>query len=191
MLSSFDFLSTASQTSLTSIALNGKPAAVEDFVPDIQQTWEFSHPISPKIIEQSNIRRGGSAPGGGGGIGGGEGANEHNSRFWRGTFQIPRRGVCHGLAGYFETVLYASQSGEKVELSTNPLTMDEKSKDMISWFPIFFPLKQPIYLPDHSEVDISMWRITDDRKVWYEWMLESWTVIGGQRLRLGYTEMRS
>jgi phage shock protein PspC (stress-responsive transcriptional regulator) len=46
------------------------------------------------------------------------------------------RGVCHGLAGYFETVLYGD-----VELSTNPVTMDAKSANMISWFPIYFPLK--------------------------------------------------
>ena len=44
--------------------------------------------------------------------------------------------MCHGLAGYFESVLYPG-----IELSTNPNTMDAKSKGMISWFPIFFPLK--------------------------------------------------
>lgn len=42
----------------------------------------------------------------------------------------------HGLAGYFEAVLYGT-----VELSTNPMTMDQKSEGMISWFPIYFPLK--------------------------------------------------
>jgi hypothetical protein len=54
------------------------------------------------------------------------------------TFRVPRRGVVHGLAGYFESVLFGD-----VELSTRPDTMEEKSKDMISWFPIFFPLKVP------------------------------------------------
>jgi protein arginine N-methyltransferase 5 len=65
------------------------------------------------------------------------------------SFACPKRGVCHGFAGYFETVLYASTTAEDdsddepdvIELSTNPLTMDRKSKDMTSWFPIFFPLK--------------------------------------------------
>jgi type II protein arginine methyltransferase len=56
------------------------------------------------------------------------------------TFPIPNRGTCHGLAGYFETVLYDSRPS-KVELSTNPVTMTAKSDGMISWFPIFFPLK--------------------------------------------------
>ena len=30
---------------------------------------------------------------------------------------------------------------DKVELSTVPGMIERKSKDMISWFPIFFPLK--------------------------------------------------
>lgn len=62
--------------------------------------------------------------------------NAHNTRHCRLTFPCAHRGVCHGLAGYFETVLY-----DGVELSTNPVTMEEKSSGMISWFPIFFPLK--------------------------------------------------
>lgn len=45
--------------------------------------------------------------------------------------------------------------------------------------------------PDNSELQISMWRQTDDRKVWYEWMVESFVHIGGQRLRLGVTELHS
>jgi protein arginine N-methyltransferase 5 len=63
-------------------------------------------------------------------------SNAHNARSSILTFPIPNRGTCHGLAGYFETVLYKG-----VELSTNPITMDAKSEGMISWFPIYFPLK--------------------------------------------------
>lgn len=110
-------------------------------IPDIQQTWEFTHPLAPGILAQSQLRRGGSAAGGGGGAVGGDGANEHNARFSRTRFRCARRGTCHGLAGYFETVLYESRSGRQVELSTNPVTMEDKSQDMISWFPIFFPLQ--------------------------------------------------
>jgi hypothetical protein len=47
----------------------------------------------------------------------------------------------NGLAGYFEAVLYDGGEQGKVELSTRPDTIDAKSKDMISWFPIFFPVK--------------------------------------------------
>lgn len=77
-----------------------------------------------------------SAALGGGLIGLGNGGNDHNARKCKATFKVPRRGVVHGLAGYFESVLYGD-----VELSTRPDTIDTKSKDMISWFPIFFPLK--------------------------------------------------
>ncbi|KAJ5690303.1 hypothetical protein N7462_004695 [Penicillium macrosclerotiorum] len=94
-------------------------------------------------------------------------SNAHNVRQTRLSFPIQNRGVCHGIAGYFETVLYGD-----VELSTNPVTMDEKSASMISWFPIYFPLKTPLNVPDNGEVVITMYRQTDDRKVWYEWMVE-------------------
>lgn len=108
--------------------------------PIVQTAWEFSHPLPSSVLAQSSLRRGGSAVGGGGGFTGGDGANEHNYRFCKIKFDIQEQGVCHGLAGYFETVLYSGSEGP-VELSTNPVTMEDKSKDMISWFPILFPLR--------------------------------------------------
>ncbi len=30
----------------------------------------------------------------------------------------------------------------------------------------------PIYAPSASELVVNMWRQTDDRKVWYEWIVE-------------------
>ena len=125
MLQQYDFLCTQGES--------------EDVrLPDVQETWSFSHPVSSAILEHSLVRAGGSIDAGG--WVGGNGSNEHNSRACTLRFNAQYQGVCHGLAGYFETVLYAGKS-ERIELSTNPLTMDEKSKDMISWFPIFFPLK--------------------------------------------------
>ncbi|GAB7350740.1 hypothetical protein MBLNU459_g1291t1 [Dothideomycetes sp. NU459] len=160
--------------------------------PDIQQAWEFTHPLPPAILIQSRLRQGGSVAGGGGGAVGGDGANEHNARFCRLTFTCTTRGVCHGLAGYFETVLYESkEQGKKIELSTNPNTMEEKSKDMISWFPIFFPLKTPMYIPDQAEIEVSMWRQTDDRKVWYEWLVEVFAQVGGARQRVAVSDLHS
>lgn len=98
-------------------------------VPVIHQTWAFQHPnptlpsltpssIGPGITTEPSL------------------SNAHNARVCVLKFPIPNRGICHGLAGYFETVLYRG-----VELSTNPNTMDQKSEGMISWFPIYFPLK--------------------------------------------------
>jgi protein arginine N-methyltransferase 5 len=197
------FLAVSNSSSTSSLAV--EPAAV----PNVQKCWEFYHPVPPTIIAQSNLRRGGSAAGGYGGTRGGDGANEHNSRFCLLTFPCAHRGTCHGLAGYFETVLYTSNdiedassddAGEgvatgtpvSVELSTNPVTMDKKSKDMTSWFPIFFPLKTAISFPDNAEIDVSMWRCTDDKKVWYEWCVEAFVrVPGGERVRIAGGEMQS
>jgi protein arginine N-methyltransferase 5 len=145
MLSQFDYLSTvppmeASQSQFTNGTKMSQFKLDAPLAPYVQTAWEFSHPLPPSVLAQSALRRGGSAVGGGGGFTGGDGANEHNFRFCKLSFPIQEQGVCHGLAGYFETVLYAGTQGS-VELSTNPVTMESKSEDMISWFPIFFPLK--------------------------------------------------
>lgn len=200
MLHQHDFLSTlpALNDSKASISSTGSETIIAP-TPKIKTCWQFSHPLPNSIIAQSQLRRGGSASGGFGGTHGGDGANEHNARSCILSFPIAHRGVCHGLAGYFETVLYASSDISdstdlpvSVELSTNPVTMEKKSKDMISWFPIFFPLKAPVAFPDGAELRVSMWRATDDRKVWYEWCVEAFIVMGtGERVRVGGGEMQS
>lgn len=62
--------------------------------------------------------------------------NSHNIRSAALTFHIPHAGILHGLAGYFEAVLYGD-----VGLSIHPDRKEHISKDMLSWFPLFFPLK--------------------------------------------------
>jgi hypothetical protein len=62
--------------------------------------------------------------------------NAHNTRSARLTFHIPNAGVLHGLAGYFEAVLYRD-----VGLSIHPDSKDQISPEMLSWFPLFFPFK--------------------------------------------------
>lgn len=146
MLSQFDYLSTESTETLASSQLtNGTKMSnfnlEAPLAPIVHTAWEFSHPLPPSVLSQASLRKGGSAIGGGGGFVGGDGANEHNYRDCRITFPIQEQSVCHGLGGYFETVLYSGGSAGPVELSTNPVTMEAKSKDMISWFPILFPLK--------------------------------------------------
>ncbi|KAF2463401.1 protein arginine N-methyltransferase HSL7 [Lindgomyces ingoldianus] len=194
MFQQIDYLSTLPPSPDASHAANGTKVnqlkVDMPLVPNVQTAWEFSHPLPPTILAQSSLRRGGSAVGGGGGFTGGDGANEHNVRFSKTTFPIQEQGVCHGLGGYFETVLYSGSEG-KVELSTNPVTMEEKSKDMISWFPILFPLKAPLHVPANSELEVSMWRQTDDRKVWYEWLIESFITINDRRVRLGISDLHS
>jgi protein arginine N-methyltransferase 5 len=123
---------------------------VSQKVPDharFQQAWEFAHPVPQSLIEDWEAKHGRPAPtlrtAGAGAMHGSGGTNEHNARHCHLTFYCRPRGVIHGLAGYFESTLYKSQIEEErlVELSTLPDMIDRKSKDMISWFPIFFPLK--------------------------------------------------
>ncbi|CAI7569480.1 unnamed protein product [Penicillium glandicola] len=162
MLHAIDFLSTTDTPASgeSSSPNNGNRASTpsgsfsttEFPTPFVQTAWSFSHPnrhIPPQSPMQSTI------------------SNAHNVRQTRLAFPSQNRGVCHGLAGYFETVLY-----DDVELSTNPVTMDAKSANMISWFPIYFPLKTPLSVPENGEIVATMYRQTDDRKVWYEWMVE-------------------
>lgn len=69
----------------------------------------------------------------------------------------------HGFAGYFECSLY-----KDVSLNIHPPT---HTPNMFSWFPIFFPLREPVYVPAGSPIELSMWRCCAAHKVWYEWGL--------------------
>ncbi|KAF4969276.1 hypothetical protein FZEAL_10257 [Fusarium zealandicum] len=165
--------------------------------PRFQEAWEFSHPIPESTLAALEARRSGGVVGGGGGsMAGAAGANDHNSRYCHLTFVCRTRGVTHGLAGYFESTLYESQvpanKGDKIEISTHPERIDRKSKDMISWFPIFFPLKQPLYFPADTELEISMWRQTDDTRVWYEWLVEAFAWVGpATRIKVASSDLCS
>jgi type II protein arginine methyltransferase len=132
------------------------------------------------------------------------------------NFPIPHRAACHGLAGYFECVLYSStpvptmssasstytpeedyRSASAVVLSTNPNSMPQLSPDMMSWFPLYFPLKRAVWFPDDSECVINIWRKEDGRKVWYEWIVEAFISVdagrgrGKKRVKVGGSEVHS
>ena len=53
-----------------------------------------------------------------------------------------------GLAGYFEAVLYGT-----IGLSIHPERKDHVSKDMLSWFPLFFPFR----VSDLRPIGICAW----------------------------------
>eukprot|EP00002_Diphylleia_rotans_P002876 TRINITY_DN11874_c0_g1_i1.p1 TRINITY_DN11874_c0_g1~~TRINITY_DN11874_c0_g1_i1.p1 ORF type:complete len:618 (-),score=105.28 TRINITY_DN11874_c0_g1_i1:76-1929(-) len=73
--------------------------------------------------------------------------------------------VLHGFGGYFECILYGD-----VTLSTHPLT---HTPEMSSWFPIYFPIRNPMYVPVGSEIVTHFWRCNNAQKVWYEWSVSS------------------
>lgn len=200
MLHAVDFLSTTLPPPPPSSPFprdETTPPISDTPVPVILPVWSFHHTSSPAPIPASA-------------------QNVHNTRHTRLTFRLRDRGVVHGLAGYFEADLYPG-----VGLSTNPSTMESRSAEMMSWFPIFFPLKvmfpspsppsssifllsdnqteykqTPLYTPDNAELSVSISRCTDNRKVWYDWVVESWgfnNLIGGEkiRIRLGGGEVGS
>ena len=107
--------------------------------------------------------------------------NTHNNRSCSLSFPIPNRGTCHGLAGYFETVLYNSRPS-KIELSTNPATMASKSDGMISWFPIYFPLKVRLTISFFRCIFESM--LTHHRRQsTFPMMAKLWCICGGRPTR--------
>ncbi len=124
MLHAIDYLSTTSRPSANSSETAS--SSIPTTVPNILSVWSFRHGPMERLSASSE--------------------NTHNTRQARLNFNLRDRAVCHGLAGYFEATLYPG-----VELSTNPLNMDEKSPEMMSWFPIFFPLKAclPPTSPSH------------------------------------------
>lgn len=69
--------------------------------------------------------------------------------------------ICHGFAGYFDSKLYGD-----VHLSILPST---HTSGMFSWFPIYFPLQEPVQLAAGQGLDMSIWRCSGNHKVWYEW----------------------
>ncbi|KAJ3126682.1 Protein arginine N-methyltransferase 5 [Nowakowskiella sp. JEL0407] len=109
-----------------------------------KETWVFNHPTEIVDAYPGTIQ-----------------FNAHNKRYASVTFEVRSDSLMHGIAGYFESVLY-----NDVILSINPKT---HSTDMFSWFPLFFPIKHPLFIPSGSQVQINLWRCGDARRVWYEW----------------------
>jgi protein arginine N-methyltransferase 5 len=76
----------------------------------------------------------------------------------------------HGFAGYFDAKLYSGPAGD-VHCSIYPPThtMGPSGEPMFSWFPIYFPLRYPVYVPAGCDVEAHVWRCVGPSKVWYEW----------------------
>ena len=76
-------------------------------------------------------------------------------------FVAAQAGLVHGFAGYFDATL----AGD-VHISILPAT---HTAAMASWFPLFFPLREPVYARAGDVVEVRMWRCVSAAKVWYEW----------------------
>lgn len=127
------------------------------------------------------------------------------------TFKVLHKASVHGLVGYFVAVLYPG-----ITLSTNPqfdvqdlpASLRGDSTDsgvtdgMRLWYPMWFPLEQPLYLTDETELDVSMWREVEQGEAWYEWGAEAFVyVVDGEgegegdgeqvRVRTGVTSVHN
>mmetsp|Transcript_4030 Transcript_4030/g.5121 ORF Transcript_4030/g.5121 Transcript_4030/m.5121 type:complete len:204 (+) Transcript_4030:2035-2646(+) len=80
--------------------------------------------------------------------------------------------------GTFHSTLYQSplpgNEGNSSVISIAPTTF---SVGMFSWFPVYFPLREPLHVPTGSTVICTMWRKMDRSddgggRVWYEWCAE-------------------
>ena len=69
----------------------------------------------------------------------------------------------HGFAGYFTAELY-----QEIFYSTNP---KQHTPKMHSWFPMYFPVREPFKVFKGQEVSITVWRNNSQSKVWYEWAM--------------------
>ena len=85
------------------------------------------------------------------------------------SFTAVADSVLHGFGGYFECKLY-----KEIMISILPAT---HSPGMFSWFPILFPLREPVQLKADDEIVLHFWRNVSAKHVWYEWALSSPTTV--------------
>ena len=79
----------------------------------------------------------------------------------------------HGILGSFHSTLYQPlDGGETQQPSVISIAPSSFSVGMFSWFPLYFPLREPMYVPSGASVSVSMWRKGSNDRVWYEWCAE-------------------
>ncbi|XP_012285156.1 protein arginine N-methyltransferase 5 [Orussus abietinus] len=86
-----------------------------------------------------------------------------NSRYAGRKFKVQQNSILHGISGYFDATLY-----KNIKLSIEPST---HSPSMVSWFPIFFPIVEPVQVKEGDEIDVHFWRRCSTKNVWYEWCI--------------------
>ena len=73
-----------------------------------------------------------------------------NRRYTSVEFEITKKAVIHGLAGFFDATLYGD-----VHISIDQRNFSE---GMFSWFPLFFPLRWPASVSAGDKITAHMWR---------------------------------
>lgn len=89
--------------------------------------------------------------------------------------------IIHGFLGTFHCVLYQSVTNSS-DISTISIAPSTFSVGMFSWFPLYFPIKEPQIVPPGASVHCHIWRKCDNDRVWYEWCSE--VRLNGQTLSI-------
>lgn len=79
--------------------------------------------------------------------------------------------TCTGLLGTFSADLYTSRQGHGTSnISICPFNF---SVGMFSWFPLYFPISEPLLVPAAASLRVYLWRrkSVEHAKVWYEWSI--------------------
>ena len=86
---------------------------------------------------------------------------ESNERYAQLKYTFFQNSTIYGFAGYFSSCLYRD-----ISISIHPITY---STGMFSWFPMYFPIRQPLYIDRAEILLVNFWRRVGKNKVWYEW----------------------
>jgi protein arginine N-methyltransferase 5 len=132
-----------------------------------QKCWSFQHPSNTISKERMAVLEFAPDPTSGAAFGSGYGPVDPAIASIVGQTPAATLGpvTLHGLLGSFTAVLYA-RDGNFSEISIAPHRF---SKGMFSWFPLYFPFKDPLHVPAGSNVSVKIWRKTAEERVWYEW----------------------
>ena len=132
-----------------------------------QPCWVFNHPARIRTKERTAHMEFAPDPSFAAAVGCGYGGVDPAVAAVVGQATTPNSGpiTIHGLLGSFTAILYA-RGNVVVDISIAPHRF---SKDMFSWFPLYFPFHQPLTVPHQSNVSVSIWRKSQKDRVWYEW----------------------
>uniref|UniRef100_A0A0G4F2S2 Protein arginine N-methyltransferase n=1 Tax=Chromera velia CCMP2878 TaxID=1169474 RepID=A0A0G4F2S2_9ALVE len=90
-------------------------------------------------------------------------SNAHNRRRTEVEFTMTTDALLHGIAGYFYADLF-----DDVAIS---IVKETFTQDLASWYPMFFPIEQPMSVQKGDQITFSISRCVDEHYVWYEWSL--------------------
>ncbi|GKY95937.1 hypothetical protein MPSEU_000554300 [Mayamaea pseudoterrestris] len=144
-----------------------------------QECWVFEHPSSSKTLpsalhDRDCVLNFEPASHGGCGYGSGYGhvdANLNATTTMNDSESCGLSWTCTGLLGTFSADLYTGRNGQGTScISIAPTNF---SVGMFSWFPLYFPIHEPLLVPAGASVRVYLWRkqSLEQSKVWYEWAL--------------------